>query len=175
MMCVWMFWNQLLMLLLSFCLLNFGFGCVLLCECDEQYFWQDDLVKFIDWFVDGFVYVVDFVLVCCGVESGVVVLVNVLVCEEILDGVLIVVFVFGMVIIGLVFVVFDIVYEFKCNYFVDVVVFGVCVCVGGLYWDLVGVVVGFLDVGVDVDYWILGCFFGFEMFIGLLVLFWEVV
>ena len=40
-------------------------------------------MKFIDWFADGSVYVVDLALACCGVESGAAVLANAPVREEI--------------------------------------------------------------------------------------------
>ena len=43
-------------------------------------------MKFIDWFADGSVYVVDLALACCGVESGAAVLANAPVREEIPDG-----------------------------------------------------------------------------------------
>lgn len=42
-------------------------------------------MKFIDWFADGSVYVVDLALACCGVESGAAVLANAPVREEIPD------------------------------------------------------------------------------------------
>ena len=50
-------------------------------------------MKFIDWFADGSVYVVDLALACCGVESGAAVLANAPVREEIPDGAPIVVLV----------------------------------------------------------------------------------
>ena len=54
-------------------------------------------MKFIDWFADGSVYVVDLALACCGVESGAAVPANAPVCEEIPDGVPLVLLVSGTV------------------------------------------------------------------------------
>ena len=109
-------------------------------------------MKFIDWFADGSVYVVDLALACCGVESGAAVSANAPVREEIPDGAPIVVLVSGTVTTGLAPVVSDTVHELKRNHPVDVVAFGACACAGGPYWDSAGVVAGLPDAGVDADH-----------------------
>ena len=73
-------------------------------------------MKFIDWFADGSVYVVDLALACCGVESGAAVSANAPVRDEIPDGAPIVVFVSGTVTTGLAPVVRDTVGELKRNH-----------------------------------------------------------
>ena len=114
-------------------------------------------MKFIDWFADGSVYVVDLALACFGVESEVAVPATAAVREEIPDGAAIVVFVSGTVTTGLASAVRVTVDELKRNHPVDVVAFGACACAGGPYWDSAGVAAGLPDAGLDADHWIPGC------------------
>ena len=125
-------------------------------------------MKFIDWFADGSVYVVDLALACCGVESGAAVPANAPVCEEIPDGVPLVLLVSGTVTTVLAPVVRDTVNELRRNHLIGGVAFGACACAGGPYWDSAGVVAGLPDVGVDADHWIPGCPPGPETLTGLL-------
>ncbi|MSS46150.1 proton-conducting membrane transporter [Cutibacterium sp. WCA-380-WT-3A] len=114
-------------------------------------------MKFIDWFANGSVYVVDLALACCGIESGAAMPVNAPVRAAIPDGTPIVVIVSGTVTTRLAPVVREAINELKRNHPVDVVAFGACACAGGPYWDSASVVCGLHGLGIDADHWIPGC------------------
>ncbi|MDO4413434.1 proton-conducting membrane transporter [Cutibacterium sp.] len=114
-------------------------------------------MKFIDWFADGSVYVVDLALACCGVESGAAVPSAVPALQDAPSGAPVVAVVSGTISTVLAPVVCSTIETLRKDHPVDVVAFGACACAGGPYWDSVGVVDGLSAVGVEADHWISGC------------------
>ena len=110
-------------------------------------------MKFIDWFADKSVYVVDLALACCGVESGAAVPTAAPTCQDAPSGVPVVAVVSGTIAP----VVCSTIETLREDHPVDVVAFGACSCAGGPYWDSAAVVDGLPAIGVEADHWIPGC------------------
>ena len=117
----------------------------------------DGPVKFIDWFADKSVYVVDLALACCGVESGAAVPTAAPTCQDAPSGAPVVAVVSGTISTVLAPVVRSTIETLREDHPVDVVAFGACSCAGGPYWDSAAVVDGLPAIGVEADHWIPGC------------------
>lgn len=114
-------------------------------------------VRFIDWFGDGSVHVVDLALACCGVESGAAVPPDAPVLPDAPEGSRVVAVVSGTISTVLAPAVAATVEELRRHHEVEVVAFGACACAGGPYWDSTSVVHGVGEAGVAADHWIPGC------------------
>ncbi|MEL4358241.1 proton-conducting membrane transporter [Luteococcus sp. H154] len=109
--------------------------------------------RFIDWFGDHSVVVVDLALACCAIETEFAVPAGAPRLERVPDGAQVVAVVSGTLTDALSGIVKEEVDNLPGAF---VVSFGACACAGGPYWDAPSVTKG-VDQLVRVDRYIPGC------------------
>ncbi|MEL4504989.1 proton-conducting membrane transporter [Luteococcus sp. H138] len=109
--------------------------------------------RFIDWYSDQSVVVVDLALACCAVETEFAVPTGAPRLTEVPDGARVVAVVSGTLTDALAGIVKEEIDNLPQPF---VVSFGACACAGGPYWDAPSVTKG-VDQLVRVDSWIAGC------------------